>query len=355
MSEAYKKNKKNIPIIQSILILFLIVMVLSMMIQIKHLQGTARVINYAGLVRGATQREVKLEITGDERDDLIHYLNQIMSGLKYEDGNYNLVKLDDKNYQKCLDEQMQYWKKLKNEIYRVRDNGYENTDIVKVSEKYFEYADRTVTAAERYSEKIASRIRTIEYITAFDMALLILLLIVQYIDKVKMIKINRALEQKAYIDVHTGLPNKSRCEELLRDTSQIIEPTGCIVFDLNNLKTVNDTLGHTAGDSLISNFARIVRNVVPAKDYVGRYGGDEFMAVIYETDEKNVEAILQHLKEEVERFNEYGKHVPISYAHGWATSTEFRECTLRTLFDRADHSMYLNKQEQKQQKKKSEK
>ena len=52
---------------------------------------------------------------------------------------------------------MTYWKKLKNEIYRGREKGYENTDIVKVSEKYFEYADRTVTAAERYSEKIAGK------------------------------------------------------------------------------------------------------------------------------------------------------------------------------------------------------
>ena len=343
------ENKKKIPYVQSFLIVILIVMVVAMMLQISHLQGTARVVNYAGLVRGATQREVKLEITGEERDDLIHYLDQILSGLKYADGNYNLVKLNDKNYQERLDEQMKYWKKLKKEIYEVREKGYEGTDIVKVSERYFEYADQTVTAAEKYSEKIAKRIRTIEYITAFDMVLLIILMISQYIQERKMLKMNKVLEQKAYIDIHTGLPNKSKCEELLRDTSLLGEPTGCIVFDLNNLKTVNDTLGHTAGDSLIANFARIVRNVIPTKDYVGRYGGDEFMAVLYGTDEKNVEEILERLKTEVGRFNEYGKHVPISYAQGWAMSTAFRECTLRTLFDKADHSMYLNKQRQKKE------
>lgn len=342
-----KENKKKAPYLQSILIVMMIVMVVTMMVQISHLQGTARVVNYAGLVRGATQRTVKLEITGEQRDDLIRYLDKILSGLKYANGNYNLVKLDDKNYEQCLDKQMEYWKTLKKEIYNVREKSYENTDIVEVSEQYFEYADQTVTAAEKYSEKIAGRIRTIEYITAFDMMLLILLMISQYTQELKMMKTNKALEQKAYIDVHTGLPNKSKCEELLRDTSVLLEPIGCIVFDMNNLKTVNDTLGHTAGDSLIFNFARIVRNVIPPKDYVGRYGGDEFMAVIYETDEKNVEAILKHLKEEVNRFNQYGKHTPISYSHGWAISTEFRECTLRTLFDRADHRMYLNKQEQK--------
>ena len=344
-----KKNKKRLPYLQSILILFLIVMVVTMMVQISHLQGTARVINYAGLVRGATQRTVKLEITGNQRDDLIHYLNQILSGLKYEDGNYDLVKLQDANYQKRLDEQRDYWKKLKNEIYRVREKGYENTDIVEVSERYFEYADRTVTAAEKYSEKIARRIRTIEYITVFDMTLLVAFLILQYVQKLRMAKANKALERKAYMDIHTGLPNKSRCEELLQDSSVIDEPTGCMVFDLNNLKRVNDSLGHTAGDSLISNFARIARNVIPAQDFVGRYGGDEFMAVICMADEKKMREILDKLEEEVTRFNEYGKHVPISYAHGWVMSTEFRECTLRTLFDKADHNMYLNKQRQKEE------
>nr|WP_296093791.1 hypothetical protein [uncultured Dorea sp.] len=70
---------------------------------------------------------------------------------------------------------------------------------------------------------------------------------------------------------------------------------------------------------------------------------------MYSTDEKEIEEILKRLEVEVERFNQYGKHVPISYAHGWAISTAFRECTLRTLFDKADHSMYLNKQRQKKQ------
>lgn len=75
-------------IVQSGLILILFVLVALMMVQIEKLQGTARVLNYAGLVRGATQREVKLEITGNENDELIQYLDDILSGLKYQDGHY---------------------------------------------------------------------------------------------------------------------------------------------------------------------------------------------------------------------------------------------------------------------------
>ena len=45
------------------------------------------------------------------------------------------------------------------------------------------------------------------------------------------------------------------------------------MFDLNNLKTVNDTMGHSAGDQLILNFAKLLCSVIPEKDFVGRYGG----------------------------------------------------------------------------------
>ena len=72
-----KKSKNIIGIIQSVLILILVVLIIFMMIQISRPQGTARVINYAGLVRGATQREVKLEITGNQNEELIKYLDDI--------------------------------------------------------------------------------------------------------------------------------------------------------------------------------------------------------------------------------------------------------------------------------------
>ena len=147
-----KKSKNIIGIIQSFLILILVVLIIFMMIQISRLQGTARVINYAGLVRGATQREIKLEITGNQNDE---------------------------EYQEKLQIQSDYWDKLKTEIEAVRSKGYENTDIVNMSEIYFTMADKTVSAAESYSEKIAVKIRTIELLSALDMLSLVILVIMQ--------------------------------------------------------------------------------------------------------------------------------------------------------------------------------
>lgn len=177
--------------VKSILILILIILVGLMMFQIEKLQGTARVINYAGLVRGATQREVKLEITGNENDKLIRYLDDILSGLKYEDGNYDLVRLDDETYQKKLDAQITYWDRLKMEIQKVRENGYEATNIVNMSETYFGMADATVDAAEKYSEKIAQRIRWLEIVSVIDIAVLMIMIVEQTVLGFRIAKKNK--------------------------------------------------------------------------------------------------------------------------------------------------------------------
>ena len=329
--------------IQSILISTLIVLVVIMVIQIKHLQGTARVINYAGLVRGATQRLVKLEIVGVHDNELVQYLDDILEDLKYDGGSYGLASLKDANYQGRLDSLIDYWGKLKKEIRDARDCGYEATDIVAMSETYFRLADETVSAAEAYSNKEAKQMRLVELLSAVDMLILFLLITEQSLSSMRISRKNRILEQKAYIDVHTGLPNKSRCEELFSDMSFIKEPTACLMFDLNNLKNANDTLGHSAGDQLIASFARVLRNVIPAKDFVGRYGGDEFVVILYDITENTVNSLLTQLHNEVMQFNRCGNNIPISYAQGWAVSTDYTDCTLRTLFDKADHFMYTNK------------
>mgnify|MGYP005980437013 FL=1 len=338
-----KKSKNIIGIVQSCLILILVVLIICMMIQISRLQGTARVINYAGLVRGATQREVKLEITGNQDEELINYLDDILSGLRYQDGHYDLVRLYDKEYQEKLQIQSDYWDKLKIEIEAVRNVGYENTDIVNMSEIYFKMADETVFAAENYSQRIAERIRTIELLSALDMLCLVILVIIQTMAAMKMAVKNKLLAQEAYTDAHTGLPNKRACKELLINKEIIKEPTACIMFDLNNLKTVNDTMGHSAGDQLILNFARLLRNVIPEKDFVGRYGGDEFMAVIYHTSQTEVEEILKCLCLEKDRLNNREDKMLIDYAYGWALSANDGKYTIQTLLDKADSYMYKNK------------
>ena len=240
---------------------------------------------------------------------------------------------------------------LKKEIKAVRETGYQNTDIVNMSEIYFKMADETVFAAENYSERIAIKIRTLELLSVFDMLCLVILIVIQTLAAMKMAVLNKLLEQRAYTDTHTGLPNKSACEELLNNKETVGKHTACIMFDLNNLKIINDTKGHLMGDQLILNFAGLLRNVIPQKDFVGRYGGDEFMVVIYNTSKTEIEDILKQLSREKDRLNSSGNNMPIDYACGWAISDADSECTIQMLLDKADYYMYENKQAYKKFKK----
>lgn len=273
-------------ILKTTLVLFLAVLVVVMMREIRKIQGTAKVVNYAGLVRSGTQREVKLEVTGTADDELMAYLDDILDGLKYGDGIYGLVSLPDITYQNNLDEQISYWEKLKAEIISVREKGYEATDVIAMSETYFKLADETV-----------------------------LIIIKQTIDDIRIKNKNQVLEKKAYVDLQTGLPNKSKCEEMLNNYEYITEPMGFVMFDLNNLKCANDTYGHAVGDQLITNFARLLRNAIPAKDFVGRYGGDEFIAIITQTTKNEILKIMDEVHDEVRHFNENIHKVEVSYAY----------------------------------------
>ena len=71
------------------------------------------------------------------------------------------------------------------------------------------------------------------------------------------------------------------------------------------------------------------------------------MAVLYDADRAKIERVLSDLKQEIDQFNQYGKNTKISYAQGWALSTDYTHCTLRSLFDKADQYMYQNKQRSK--------
>ncbi|MDO5813376.1 MAG: hypothetical protein Q4Q31_09820 [Bacillota bacterium] len=157
-----KKKRKIERFFQGLLVIIHIVLTILVMSDVRKIQGNARVINYAGIIRGATQREIKLEISGNENDSLIEYLDTIFEGLMNGGGKYQLTKLENPQYQDKLLELNTSWSSLKKEIQKAREIGYENTRIIDMSEEYFYLADETVTAAENYSHYCELRLNKLE-------------------------------------------------------------------------------------------------------------------------------------------------------------------------------------------------
>ena len=156
---------------------------------------------------------------------------------------------------------------------------------------------------------------------------------------------NAALRKKVYLDEATGLPNKNKCEELLNVPEPVSEnaPVAVCVFDLNNLRTINNNLGHDKGDEYIRSFAQQLRLAVPEEHFVGRDGGDEFLALLHGLNHEETNACLSQVRESIAKYSEKHPEMPISYAVRYALSTDFEGTTMRELFRLADKNMYVDK------------
>lgn len=142
----------------------------------------------------------------------------------------------------------------------------------------------------------------------------------------------------AYIDYLTNIYNRNALE---RDLNKQQENGNHSIYyfiaDLNDLKLVNDSLGHSAGDKLLQGFARLLADAVGESGRAYRQGGDEFALLCG----KNAQEFIQELKKKCSTYNQ-SSAVPISYAIGYCLLEEegFR--------DVADQMMYEDKRRKKQ-------
>lgn len=148
-SKLSKIGELTIPIILCLALIFTALLSIT---SIDNLQGNARVINYIGIVRGATQRLIKKELNHEPDDALIERLDNILYGLANGSDEFDLIKLEDQTFQAQLTEMESSWSIIKDEIYKVR-TGSSNEALYALSEDYFVLADNTVRSAEEYTEQ----------------------------------------------------------------------------------------------------------------------------------------------------------------------------------------------------------
>ena len=342
MKDRRKRHiSKIIRFLMTVLTSILIVLILIIILMVSRIQGTARVVNYAGLVRGKTQQIIKLEDAGMPQDEMIADVEGYIEGLRFGSEELDLVSLDDKAFQAKMEELDAYFDTLKQEIDLVRQVGYENTNIIQKSETFFSLCDVATGLAETYAQRIATRLGQFEVLTVIDIVILIFMILYELIKALHYAKMNRELKNKIYLDEATGLPNKNRCEETL--TLEVEQNTALCVFDLNNLRIINNQQGHERGDLYISSFAKCLRKSIDENQFVGRYGGDEFIAFFKDVTKEDVKRNLENIKKECAKCSE----IPLSYAAGYAYSNDFSEFTMRELFCQADKNMYIDKNQAK--------
>lgn len=177
-----------------------------------------------------------------------------------------------------------------------------------------------------------------------DSLLITLVALIIYSIVLGYISINK-INEKANLDIQTGLYNKRRLKEFFINYETVDVSLGIMMFDLNGLKHTNDTLGHNYGDVLISEFAKILKVCIKHKGFVARFGGDEFVAIIKNADKNLIKQIEFNINAEVEKYNTRNSGILISYSIGYALSNEYPELSLHELLAKADAYMYWQKKE----------
>jgi diguanylate cyclase (GGDEF)-like protein len=115
-----------------------------------------------------------------------------------------------------------------------------------------------------------------------------------------------------------------------------------MIFDLDGLKLVNDTMGHEAGDRLLKNFAYILQKCYRTGDVISRVGGDEFAVLLPETNSKVLDKVAARINSTIREYNLTNPSLPLSVSMGTAVRKDNRS-TLRDIYKEADNLMYRSK------------
>ncbi len=162
-----------------------------------------------------------------------------------------------------------------------------------------------------------------------------------------------AVKQESKEDFLTKLYNKRALDEFINMKEAEFERYGrnysIVMFDLDHFKNVNDTFGHEAGDAVLSAFAQILKKEARTVDVVGRFGGEEFMALLSETDTEGGAIFAEKVRKHVEkaRFMYKGDRINVTVSSG--VSQRKNHTSAKNAINSADEYLYKAKKEGRNQ------
>jgi two-component system, cell cycle response regulator len=161
---------------------------------------------------------------------------------------------------------------------------------------------------------------------------------------------NAELQRLAVTDALTGLHNRRNVETLLHDmfehSIRLQEPLACAMFDIDHFKSVNDTQGHQAGDAVLQQLAGILETAAREIDKVGRYGGEEFIALLPGAGLEDAVTFAERTRQQVEShtFTFEGGSLRRTISCGVAAFPHPRIAHCEALVKAADDALYVAKE-----------
>ncbi len=161
-------------------------------------------------------------------------------------------------------------------------------------------------------------------------------------------RLYQEVQSLALTDPLTRLHNRRSLFELGRvefaRAQRMNRPFCCMMLDLDHFKRVNDTYGHPVGDQVLQEFADRCKRSVREIDLVGRYGGEELIILLPETDRPTSMHVAERLRASIAAtpIKVDDKEIALTVSIGVATKDEYTQ-QLETVIARADQAMYIAK------------
>jgi diguanylate cyclase (GGDEF)-like protein len=153
-------------------------------------------------------------------------------------------------------------------------------------------------------------------------------------------------ELRAATDALTGLPNQRAVQDTLKrmvaQAARTLTPLAALLLDLDHFKQVNDVHGHDRGDEVLAAVGVALRNVVRESDFVGRYGGEEFLVLLPSTDQTGALQLGEAVRAAIAAISLPNLDRPITASIGVAVLPEHGGDSI-TLFRSADRALYSAK------------
>ncbi len=157
------------------------------------------------------------------------------------------------------------------------------------------------------------------------------------------------VQKKAiHTDYLTGVNNRLRLQFSLQDRisdSDENQSFSAILLDVDNFKQINDRFGHPVGDMALRDAADLLRQCVRPRDFVARYGGDEFFLILDVRDAAGLERIVERIRQKLTDFNRSGDRVyDLGFSMGYAVYDPASGMDVKTYQQMLDQRMYEDKE-----------
>ncbi len=196
--------------------------------------------------------------------------------------------------------------------------------------------------------RFSSYLHSVSPTTAFFLAFFAIVIVYAYSLMSRIEKTHAKLEEESSKDPLTGLLNRrgliERTGVLLEDSGSGGRRTAVLFADMDRFKSVNDLLGHHAGDRVLREIGSLIRSVVRDSDVAARYGGDEFVIVMPDTDAESAMLAARRLQAAVGQCSPRGD-IALSMSVGIGVAPDDGR-DLASILRRVDYAMYQGKRDE---------